>query len=135
LSSFHFNKIKLEHECDPDPQLCDSIQIFESMLILVSLLKLDPFPELTLIPVSISFEIEPPLLDSHISLIGKECEIEFFYLDSTLEPKPILEPKVDFPELVMVPEPITFEPKLTIPPSYILLLDISIDQNNSVMIF
>jgi len=40
-----------------------------------------------LTPVSINFEIEPPLFDSHISLTEKECEIKFFDLDSTLEPK------------------------------------------------
>jgi len=65
----------------------------------------------------------------------KECEIKFFDLDSFLEPKPILEPKVDFFELVMVLEPITFESKSTIPPSHILLLDIGIDHDDSVMIF
>jgi len=69
LASFHFNKIELEHECDPDLQLCDSILIFESMLSPVSLPKLDPFLEPTLISVSIYFEIEPSLLDSHISLM------------------------------------------------------------------
>ena len=105
------------------------------MLTLTSLSKLDPFLEPTLISVSIDFEIEPPLLDSYISLIGKECEIKFFDLDSTLESKPALEPKVDFLELVMVPEPITLESKSTILPSHILLLDISIDHNNSLMIF
>jgi len=73
LASFHFNEIELKHECeyDPDPQLCDSIPIFESMLTRVSLPKLDPVPEPTLIPVSIDFEIEPPLLDSHISIDEK----------------------------------------------------------------
>ena len=35
----------------------------------------------------------------------------------------------------MVPEPITLESKSTIPPSYILLLDIGIDRNDSVIIF
>ena len=103
LVSFHFNEIELEHECDSDPQLCDLISIFESMLTLVSLPKLDPLPDPTLIPVSINFEIEPLLLDGHISLMGTECEIKFYDLDSTLEPKPTLEPKVDFPELVLVP--------------------------------
>ena len=44
-----------------------------------------------------NFEIEPFLLDSHISSMETECEINFFDLDSTLEPKPTLEPKVDFP--------------------------------------
>ena len=32
LASLLFNKIELEHECDPDPHLCDSVLIFESML-------------------------------------------------------------------------------------------------------
>ena len=97
LASFHFNEIELEYECEPDLQLCDSILIFKSMLILTSLPKLDPFSQPTLILVSIDFEIEPPLLDSHFSLMGIECKIKFFDLDSTLEPKPTLEPKVDFP--------------------------------------
>ena len=46
----------------------------------VSLPKLNPFPESTLIYVSIDFEIEPHLLDSHISLMGKECEIKIFLI-------------------------------------------------------
>ena len=102
LVSFSFNEIELDCECEPDPQTCDSVPIFEFMLTLISLTDLDPFSELTLIPVSIDFKIEPPIFDSHISLIGKECEIKFFNLDSTLEPKPTLESKVDFSELVMV---------------------------------
>ena len=81
------------------------------MLTLVFLPKLDSFPEPTLIHVSIDFKIEPPLLNSHISLMGKECETELFDLDSTLEPKLTLEPKVYLPELGMVPEPITLERK------------------------
>ena len=48
LASFYFNETKLEHECDPDPQLCDSILIFESILTLVSLPNSDPVPEPTL---------------------------------------------------------------------------------------
>ena len=84
------------------------------MSTLVFLLKLDPFSEQTLIPISINFEIEPPHLDSHTSLMGKECEFEFFELDSALEPIPTLEPTLDFFELVMAPELITLEPKSTI---------------------
>ena len=68
LTSFHFNEIELEYECEPDLQLCDSISIFESMLTPTSLPNLDPLPEPTLVPVSINFEIKSPLLDSHISL-------------------------------------------------------------------
>ena len=40
-----------------------------------------------------------------------------------------------FFELVMVPKPITLEPKSTILPMHILLSDISIDHDDSVMIF
>ena len=71
LAIFHFNKIELEHDCDPDSQLSDSI----SMLTPVSLLKLDPFSEPTLILIFIDLEIEPPLLDSHISLMEKNMKL------------------------------------------------------------
>jgi len=67
--------------------------------------------------------------------MGEECEFQFFDLDSALELKQILEPKVDFPELVMVLKPITLESKSIIPPSHILLLDIGIDHDDSIMIF
>ena len=73
------------------------------MLTPASLPKLDPLPEPTLMSVLMDLETEPLLLDSHISLMGIECEIKFFDLDSTLEPKLTPEPKVDFPELVLVP--------------------------------
>ena len=105
------------------------------MLTPTSLPKLDPLPEPTLIPVSIDLETEPLLLDSHISLMGIECEIKCFNLDSTLEPKPTLEPKVDFPELVLVPELFISKPKSSIPQNHILLLDQGVDHNDSVMIF
>jgi len=68
--------------------------------------------------------IESPILDSHILLMGKNVNFNS-------RTKMTLEPKVDFSELVLVPEPIILEPKLTILPSHILLLDIGI----SVMIF
>jgi len=67
--------------------------------------------------------------------MGKECEYQFLDLVSTLEPKLTLEPKVDFSELVLVPEPIILESKSTISPNHILLLDIGIDHDDSVMIF
>jgi len=56
------------------------------MLTLTSLSKLDPFLEPTLIHVSMNFEIEPLLLDSHIPLMGIECEIKFVDFDPPLEP-------------------------------------------------
>ena len=56
-------------------------------------------------------------------------------MDLTFEPKSTLEPKVNFPGLVLVLEPIALEPKSTIPSSHILLLDIGIDYDDYVMIF
>ena len=67
-----------------DPQLCDSISVFESMLTLVSLPDLDLFPEPTLIHIPIELEIKPPIFDSHILLMEKECEFQFFDLEPTL---------------------------------------------------
>ena len=129
MKNFTFNEIELECECDPDPQPSDSISFFDFMLTLVSLPNLDQFSEPTFIPVPIDLEIESPNLDTHIPLMGEEYEFQFFNLDSTLEPKQTLELKVDFPELVMVPEPITLEFKSIILPNHILLLDIGIDHN------
>ena len=105
------------------------------MLITVSLPKLDPFLEQLLIPKFIDFKIEQPLLDSHIILMGKECKIELFDLGSTLEPKPTLEPKVDFFELVLVSELFISEPKSSISQNHILLLNQGIHHNDPVMIF
>ena len=135
MVSFHFNEIELDCECDTNLQFCDSVLLFESMLTPVSLFDLDLIPKSTLTSVSIDFENEPPILDSHIPLMGKECEFQFLDLDSTLESKLTLEPKVDFPELVFILEPIILEPKSTIMPSHILLLDIGIEHDDSVMIF
>ena len=105
------------------------------MLIPVSSPNLDNFLEPTFIHVPKDLDIESPILNSHISLIGKEFEFQFFDLDLTLESKSALEPKVNFLKLVLVPEPITLEPKSAIPPSHILLLDIGIDHDDFVMIF
>ena len=55
LASFNFNEIELDCECEPDPQLCDLISNFESMLTPVSLPNLDPKP--TLIPVPVYYKI------------------------------------------------------------------------------
>ena len=74
MASFHFKKIELEHEYDPDLRLCDSVSIFESMLTSVSLPDLDPIPEPTLISVPIHLEHEPLMLASHIPLMKNECK-------------------------------------------------------------
>ena len=69
------------------------------MLTQVFLPNLDQFSKPTFIPVLIDFEIESPILDSHIPLMEKECENQFLDLDSTLELKLTLEPQVNFPSL------------------------------------
>ena len=81
LASFHFNEIELEDKCDTDFQYCDSISLFESILTLVSLPNSDLIPKLTLIPIPIELEHEPLILDSHIPLLGNECELQFYDLD------------------------------------------------------
>ena len=48
---------------------------FESMLTPVFLADLDPIPKPTLIPIPIELEHKPPILDSHILLLGNECEL------------------------------------------------------------
>ena len=70
--------------------------------------------------------------------MGKECEFQFFDLESTLELKLTLEPKLylsHIPESILIPEHFTLELKSTIPPSHMLLLDHGIDHNDSEMIF
>ena len=135
LASFHFNEIELERECELDFQFCDSVPNFKSMLTLVSLTDLDPIPEPAPILVPIDLEHEPPILKSYIPLMEKECEnINYLIWKQLLNQNWLSNPKIIFFELVMVPEPITLEPKSTIPPSHILLLDIGIDHNNSEMI-
>jgi len=117
LTSFHFKEIELNCECEPNPQLCDSISIFESILTPVFLPNLDPITEPILIPIPIDLEIEPFILDSQILLMDHECELKFFDLETTIEPKLTLEPKLDLshiPELVLVPISFILEPKSTV---------------------
>ena len=75
LASFHFNEIELEDECDTDSQYCDSVPLFESMLTPVSLPDSDLILKPTLIPIPIELEHEPLILDSHIPLLGNECQL------------------------------------------------------------
>jgi len=97
----------------------------------VSSPDLDPIPEPILIVVLIDFEHEPLILDSHIPLLENECECRFFDLDQAREPNSTLEAKLDFLESVLVPEPITLEPKSITPSNHILLLDLGVDNYDS----
>jgi len=81
---FPINEIEFDCEFESDPQTCDSVPIFESILTLISLTDLAPFPGSTLIPVSVELETEPPILDSHISLMGNECDFNSFIWNQLL---------------------------------------------------
>ena len=78
------------------------------MLIPVSLHNLDPILKPTIIPVLLYYEIGLPSLNSHIHFMDHKYELKLFDLEPTLESIPTLEPKFDFPEQVLVPEPIIF---------------------------
>ena len=131
-------KLKFEHACDPDLQLCDSVLIFKSILTPVSLPNLDHILGLTLIPIPINLEHEPSILESHNPLMRNEYEPLLFDLHPTLEPNMTLESLLDLnqlPESVLVPVPLTLEPKSTISPIHIQLLDQGVRQYNSEMIY
>ena len=69
LASYPFSKIELEHECDFDLQVCNSISFLNAILTPVSLPDFNPFPESVLDPLPVNREIESPiLLDQHIKL-------------------------------------------------------------------
>ena len=90
LASFNFNEIELDCECEPDPQLCDLISNFESILTPVSLPNLDPIPKPTLIPIPVYYEIGSSILGNHIHLMDHEYELKFIDLETTFEPNPTL---------------------------------------------
>ena len=58
LASYLFSGIELEHEYDPEPQLGNSVSLFDSMLTLVSLPHFKYFLKSALNPVPIHREIE-----------------------------------------------------------------------------
>jgi len=135
LATFNFNEIELYCECEPDPQLCDLISNFESILTLVSLPNLGSISEPTLIPIPVYYEIGSFILGSHIHLMDHEYELNFFDLEPTYEPNPTLEPKFDFFEPVLVPNPIILKRKSITSSSQILLLDQGVDNNDPEMVF
>ena len=120
------------------PNFVVQFHFFESMFTLVSLSNLNLISEPILIPIPIDFEHRPPILDSHISLLGNECEVQFFDMNQTLEPNRTLERKLDFAqfyESALVPVPFIPEPKSTTTLNHIPLLDQGINSYDSMMIF
>ena len=107
MASSHFYEIELNEKCDLDSQICDLVQIPESILTLVLLPDLSNILESVLIPTHIILELESPIL-SHIPLWENECGLEFQLLDLDPLSEPISnpEPLLDlshFSESVLVP--------------------------------
>jgi len=97
VASFNFNEIELNCEFEPDPQLCDLVPNFESMLSSVSSPNLDSIPKPTLILVPTYSRIESPIMDGHIPyMMNDECEPKFLDWESALELDLTLEPKLIF---------------------------------------
>jgi len=74
-----------------------------------------------LVPEPLTLEPKSTILPSHIPLRENEDEPEFQFLDLDLILEPILTPGLllnlsQIPESVLIPEPLTPEPKSTISP-------------------
>ena len=80
LASSHFYDIELNEKCDLDSQICDLVQIPESILTPILLPNLSNILESILIPTPVIFELESPIL-SHIPLWENEYGLEFQLLD------------------------------------------------------
>ena len=65
LASYSFLEIELENEYDHKPQLSDSILLLDSIMTPVSSPDLNLFPESTLDPMPIHYEIESPIFYDH----------------------------------------------------------------------
>ena len=76
MASSQFFDIELNEICDLDSQICDPVQIFESLLTPVLLPDLSHVLESVLIPPTIILELESPTL-SHILLLKNNCGLEF----------------------------------------------------------
>ena len=107
MASSHFYEIELNEKCDLDSQICDQVQIPESLLTPVLLPDLGNILESVLIPTPVILELESPIV-SRIPLWENDCGLEFQLIDLNplLEPRSTPETLLDlsfFPESVLVP--------------------------------
>ena len=70
MASSHFYDIELNEICDLDSQICDHVQLPESLLTPVLLPELGNILESVLIPTPIIPELESPTL-SHMPFVGR----------------------------------------------------------------
>ena len=83
MVSSHFYKIELNEECDLESQICDPVQIPESILTPILLLNLSNILESVLNPIPVILELESPIIESNIPLWENEHGLEFQLLGST----------------------------------------------------
>ena len=100
----------------------------------------DLFSESTLNPVPVHREIESPISHDHTSWIGKVCEHQFLSLDPVFEPilSFIVDSRPDLSKIlesVPVFTPVPFESKSLIFQNHTSLLDKTVDENDSILIF
>jgi len=86
LARYPFPEIELMQACDPDPQVGNSISLFDSIMTPVSLTDFFYIPESTLNPVPVHHKIESLMSYDHTSLTGKVYKHLFFDLDPIFEP-------------------------------------------------
>jgi len=84
--------------------------------------------------------MKSPISYDHTSLLGKVCEHQFFSLDPIFEPisTPCFQSQLDLsqiPESVSVFIPVPFKSKLIISQNHTSLLDKTVEENDSVIIF
>ena len=80
LASSHFYEIELNEKCDLYSQICDPVQITESILTPVLLPNLSNILKSVLILIPIILELESPILESHIPSWENECDLNFIFL-------------------------------------------------------
>ena len=76
MTSSHFYEIELRKECDFNPQICNPVQIPESIMTPILLPDLSDILESILIFILVILELESPIL-GHIPLWENECGLEF----------------------------------------------------------
>ena len=92
------------------------------------LTQFGPIFEPIIVLIPIDFEIEPPILESHISLMGKECDLQFFDSEPTFEPKLTLKSKLNLSHIGIRTDHSWMQ---IIPQSHIPFLDQGIYHNDS----
>jgi len=126
-----------------EPQFSDSIPIFESIVTPVFFSDLKHISKSILIFMPINLELESLILHNHISLMAIDGKWMCTRLSTFLfrpnswtnfDSRTLLDLN-QIPKSVVVPEPLTLEPKLIISPNHIQLLDKGVQQYDSVIFF